>query len=54
MNIQRWRGADGSVHQPVNRAGADAVRGGRRPLPDCAHPQDTAHLHGPDRGEFKL
>jgi len=54
-NLFQCRGGeDGSVHQPLHRAGADAVRGRGGPLPDCPHTQDTAHIHGPDRGRAHI
>jgi len=48
--LQCWSGADRRVHHPQHRAGADAVRGGGRHVPDREDATDTAASHGADRG----
>jgi len=48
--FQRWRRQNGRVCVAQYRAGANAVRGRNRSLPDRPNPEDAATGHGPDRG----
>ena len=49
-HFQRRGGTDRGLHQPLHRAGEDAVRGGGGRLPDGEDTPDAETRHGADGG----
>ena len=47
-------GTDRGLHQPLHRAGEDAVRGGGGRLPDGEDPEDPEAGHGADQGPVSV